>query len=416
MIKARHWLAAAVLSLSTVAQAEVSDSEFAEMKAGLVSLMERVNALEAENKALRVQSVKHSEAVEVMTSVDQKVKSNWSNTVKVKGDLRYRYEGIAQDGRANRERNRVRARAAIVAKLKDNVEVGIGIASGNDDPVSTNQSLGGGSATKDARLDLAYFKWRASENVAITGGKFKNVFYKPHGSELIFDGDYNPEGLAFGWNNGSGFLTAALYWLESDTRRSNHRFSYGVQGGYNAELGGGKLTAGLGYYQFGTEDRSTFYGDEDDFAGNTFTCADPVAVTGCLYDNDFTEIQVFGDWRTTIQDRPFSLYAEYLNNTAADRFDTAWSGGFKYGKASARGTWEFDYRYEDREADSVFGLITGSDFGGGGTDSNGHILKGAIAMNKAWKFSLTYFINETNLSFGTEADYNRIQIDSAFKF
>ena len=416
MIKARHWLVAAVLSLSTVAQAEVSESEFAEMKAGLVSLMERVNALEAENKALRVQSVKHSEAVEVMASADQKVKSNWSNTVKVKGDLRYRYEGIAQDGRADRERKRVRARAAVVAKLKDNVEVGIGIASGNDDPVSTNQSLGGGGATKDTRLDLAYFKWRATENVAITGGKFKNVFYKPHGSELIFDGDYNPEGVAFGWNNGSGFLTAALYWLESDTRRSNHRFSYGVQGGYNAELGGGKLTAGLGYYQFGTQGRSTFYGDEDDFAGNTFTCADPVAVTGCLYDNDFTEIQVFGDWSTTIQDRPFSLYAEYLNNTAADRFDTAWSGGFKYGKASARGKWEFDYRYEDREADSVFGLITGSDFGGGGTDANGHILKGAIAMNKAWKFSLTYFMNETNQALGTEAEYDRIQIDSAFKF
>ncbi|MBT3710085.1 MAG: hypothetical protein HOG19_11630, partial [Gammaproteobacteria bacterium] len=115
MIKARHWLVAAVLSLSTVAQAEVSDSEFAEMKAGLVSLMERVNALEAENKALRVQSVKHSEAVEVMASADQKVKSNWSNTVKVKGDLRYRYEGLAQDGRADRERNRVRARVAVVA-------------------------------------------------------------------------------------------------------------------------------------------------------------------------------------------------------------------------------------------------------------------------------------------------------------
>ena len=54
--------------------------------------------------------------------------------------------------------------------------------------------------------------------------------------------------------------------------------------------------------------------------------------------------------------------------------------------------------------------------GGGGTDSNGHILKGAIAMSKAWKFSLTYFMNETNQALGTEAEYDRIQIDSAFKF
>mgnify|MGYP007005196893 CR=1 FL=1 len=63
MIKARHWLVAAVLSLITVAQAEVSDIEFAEMKAGLVSLMERGNALETEIKALLDQLVKHSEAV-----------------------------------------------------------------------------------------------------------------------------------------------------------------------------------------------------------------------------------------------------------------------------------------------------------------------------------------------------------------
>ena len=45
---------------------------------------------------------------------------------------------------------------ALVAKPTDTTEVGLGMATGGDDPVSTNQTLGGGGSTKDVRLDLAY--------------------------------------------------------------------------------------------------------------------------------------------------------------------------------------------------------------------------------------------------------------------
>ena len=63
---------------------------------------------------------------------------------------------------------------ALVAKITDTREVGFGMATGGDDPVSTNQTLGGGGSTKDVRLDLAYATWTGLENTALTAGKFAN--------------------------------------------------------------------------------------------------------------------------------------------------------------------------------------------------------------------------------------------------
>jgi hypothetical protein len=67
------------------------------------------------------------------------------------------------------------------------------------------------------------------------------------------------------------------------------------------------------------------------------------------------------------------------------------------------------------ESDAVLGLLTGSDFGNGGTDSQGHILKGSVGINKFWKLSLTYFNNEQDIE-QEKTGYERIQIDSQFKF
>ena len=72
--------------------------------------------------------------------------------------------------------------------------MGLGIATGGDDPVSTNQTLGGGGSTKDVRLDLAYGKWQATDNIYLAAGKIKNPFYRPQKTAFMWDGDYNPEG------------------------------------------------------------------------------------------------------------------------------------------------------------------------------------------------------------------------------
>ena len=73
---------------------------------------------------------------------------SWTDRIKIDGDFRYRYERIDPEGSDTRSRNRIRARANIRADVADNTEVGFGLATGGEDPVSTNQTLGGGGTSK----------------------------------------------------------------------------------------------------------------------------------------------------------------------------------------------------------------------------------------------------------------------------
>jgi hypothetical protein len=403
-----------IVTCAQVGQASVSDEDFSDLKTELMSLISRVDALEAENKALRESVVSSASTVEKLVTSDKS--SSWTKNVKIKGDLRYRYENIDAERSDTRERNRIRARLAVTAKPADNVEVGIGLASGSDDAVSTNQTLGGGGTTKDINLDLAYFKWQAKPGFNVIGGKMKNIFYRPAGHGLLWDGDYRPEGLGFTFERGNYFLNTAANFLESDSKNNDHKTAYGLQTGFKGSVGDSQLIAGVGYFEIDTKTREVFIGDSDDFFGNTFSCLDSDALTGCTYNNDYEELELFAQFSTTIGETPIALFIDMVKNQAANDLDTAWATGIKLGKASAPKTWELSYIYQHIEADAVLGLITDSDFAGGGTDSKGHLLRGAWAINKKWKIGFTFFDNQRNMDVGVEEDYKRLILDTAYKF
>ena len=92
--------------------------------------------------------------------------------------------------------------------------------------------------------------------------------------------------------------------------------------------------------------------------------------------------------------------------------------GAKLGKAKGRGTWQAAYQYQDLEKDAVLGLLSDSDFAGGGTDGKGHRLTGAYGINKQWNLGFTWFIdNEAGEgNFGKPVSYDRFMIDTVFKY
>lgn len=401
---------------STPVFAAISDDEFAQLKAQFASMSQRLNALEAENSALRELSESTVTELEVaqaeLSTVTERADAgSWTDTVKLKGDFRYRYETIDVEGIDKRERNRIRARAEVAAKLPNDVDVGIGVASGGDDPVSSNQTLGGGGTTKDLRLDLAYFKWRATDNLYLQAGKYKNPLYKPQKSALMWDGDWRPEGLSAGWSSQHLFTTFFGNWLESDSKKSNEAFAWGLQGGMKFDLGAARMTAALAYYDFPTAGETPYF--DDDFFGNS-------SIDG-VYLYDYEMIELGADIGMNVFDMPFSVFANYVQNQDADDYDTGWLAGAQIGKASGYGTWQIAYQYQDLEADAVLGLLSDSDFAGGGTDGKGHRLTGAYGINKKWKVGFTWFIDneagEKNLAdLGGAIGYDRIMIDTAFKF
>ena len=119
-------------------------SELAAIKHDLARLMARIEVLEQDNQALRGAQAQVSSA---QTSSAKKT-SGERTRLSWRGDVRYRYEAFEVDQKDDRERNRLRARVALTAAVSDTLGVVIGLASGSDDPVSTNQTLGSAGTTK----------------------------------------------------------------------------------------------------------------------------------------------------------------------------------------------------------------------------------------------------------------------------
>jgi len=417
---------ATLLLLSPVVTQAASDEDFAAMRAQMQALSERLDRLEAENRELTAANAelqKSNEETAVTVAAvsektdavaaevkDQASKSGWTDKMYWKGDFRYRYESFDIEGKDNRNRNRIRARAALIADVTPTIQVGLGLASGGDDPVSSNQTLGGGGSTKDLRIDLAYFDYKGLKDSHIVGGKFSNYLHKSNKNQLIWDGDWRPEGTGINWDNGMFFANGLGTWIESDSNK-DQSFAYLTQLGVKLPIGESmKLTAGIGYHNFETAGNGSYFGDDNDFFGNSFN---PIT-NKYLY--DYEELELFADLSFSLFNQPAMIYADYVQNQAADENDTAYAIGFSVGAGKNKGEWKFAYVYKKLEADALFGLLTDSDFGGGGTDSKGSVIKGSYAIVKNFNANVTYFINDVGLKSGDPFDFRRLQLDLSFKY
>ncbi|MEM7432367.1 MAG: putative porin [Pseudomonadota bacterium] len=400
-------------------QAEVSDEEFAALREQLAAVSARLDELAAENAELRKSQAQTTAAAPAPVAAAE----TWTDRVKLDGDFRYRFEDIDAEGSSTRQRSRVRARVNLKAQASDNVEIGVGLATGGSDPVSTNQTLGSGGSSKGVVLNLAYANWKINDQFNLIGGKFKNPLHRPAKNPMMWDGDWTPEGLAVTYKNGRYFANLIGTYLESDTRRDNS-FAWGGQFGATGSVGDIKLKGGIGFYSMETRGNETSFGDTTDagdFFGNSAIEAGGAACgttpgADCFYLYDYKLTEVFGEASTRIGDWPATFFMNYVTNSDASSNDTAWTIGTQIGQTKNPGEMRFTYYYADKEADSMLGLLSDSDFGGGGTDSKGHFLQFNYGVNKSWTIGAQYFINESNVASGANSDYNRLMIDSAWKW
>lgn len=335
-------------------------------------------------------------------------KPTWADRISVKGDLRLRLEGIDEEGEEERTRGRYRARLGISAKVTDNVKVVTQLASGADSPVSRNATFDGGFDVDDIGFDLAYVEWAASDNLTVFGGKMKNPLYKAGGAQLVWDGDLNPEGVAFMYSKGAFFGTLASFSVEERSSSSDSLLT-AVQLGGKFELGeNARLTAGIGYFGY-----SSTVGNEPFYDGSPN--GNSVDIDG-NYLFEYKDTEVFAELDTRVGDWPLRVYAQWVQNNEVSEEDTGYAFGAKIGSASTKGQWEASWTYQDIEADAVIGTFSDSDFNGGGTDASGHILKAKYAFSPTISLGGTFFFSEIDRFQGVEHDYTRYQIDVQFSF
>ena len=111
------------------------------------------------------------------------------------GDMRVRGEDYFQQGVADRNRARVRARFGVDGQLGEDFVGGIYLATGGlGDPTTTNETLTNFFDRKTIGLDRGYITFNpvAHRWLSLTGGKFAYPWQR---TSLTFDPDINPEGF-----------------------------------------------------------------------------------------------------------------------------------------------------------------------------------------------------------------------------
>jgi Putative porin len=175
------------------------------------------SAAEAQQKATAVQATadQQQSAVAKLSSDVAEVKTTVTNNVvagqeeqkrvsaietafgrfRFSGDVRVRGEDFFQQGIADRNRGRIRARFGVDGQLNDDFIGGIYVATGTlGDPTTTNETLTGFFDRKTIGLDRAYITYNpiAHPWLSLTGGKFAFPWTR---TSLTFDPDINPEGF-----------------------------------------------------------------------------------------------------------------------------------------------------------------------------------------------------------------------------
>jgi hypothetical protein len=347
-------------------------------------------------------------AVALSTPVIADDGDSWVDRVDFKGDVRLRHESIDEDDEEDRKRMRFRTRFGFSADVMEDVDFVLRLATGGGNPVSTNQSFDSGFSTKDIGVDQAYIKWTATDELTVFAGKMPNPMFTAGKVPLVWDSDLNLEGFAATYSSGMFFGTAGGFSAE-ERSSSDDSLLYAVQAGLKTSIAdGAKLTAGVGYFGYtDTIGNEPFYdgrskGNSVDVEGN--------------YLYDYENLEVFAQLDTKLGEWPLQIYAHFTQNNEVNEEDSAYAFGAKIGSAKKQGTQQFSWTYQDVEADAVIGTFNDSDFGGGGTDSDGHLIKYKYMLRDKISLGATLMINQVDRFQGVEHDYNRLQLDVEFKF
>lgn len=345
----------------------------------------------------------------------------------IKGDVRLRSEIAIQKDKDTRDRDRLRARVALTKKVNQSVDIGVALISGGNDPISGNQTMNGYGSSKGINLDLAFVQINSGYGLSLLAGKTKNPYKVSNKSELVWDGDYYPEGgsiqYAYEINATALDLRINQAWLSESKVKGSDLLQSGTQLNLTHKMGDISIGAGASYISIHNEDydqglSGTTAFDDDSFGNSSITddADQTIMATGMTLVNPYIEVAAKGSL-------PWTAYAEYVQNTEADELNKGFALGLSLGKAKKPMTMALKYIYKEIQKDAVYGTLTDSDFSGGGTNGSGHELGAKLALMENTFFGISHFLNykgtQPLLGEGhmrEENLYNKTQIDLVVKF
>ena len=385
---------------------------------------------------------------------------DWVTGYKLYGDFRGRFDELTTDSPGipgtkgnpgtglssqDRIRLRYRLRVGLTINMKDDLQVGFRLGSGDasgvgsqssaGSPLSNNTTMQDNGTKKMIYIDAAYGKWTAINDgtwmLAATIGKMDQPFQV---SQMVFDSDYTPEGAALQGSykindNHSLAVNGAAFVLDEVASSARDPFMYGAQAIWNANWTP-RIASSLGIGVFNIVNKGAL--GLSGFIANTNNY-NPGGVPNVNYGNtrnsttgnlvyNYNPIVASASATYTLDSFPLyngkfpiKLSGEYMNNPGAhpakgpDNNQGYW-GGITFGKSGKKGTWDIFYRYQYLEADAWYDEVVDDDNVAfyvnnnsttvpksgwfSGTNMKGHLVKFNYSLTDSLTLTLTAYLNE----------------------
>jgi hypothetical protein len=376
---------------------------------------------------------------------------DWVTSYKLYGDFRGRFDDLSADSAGNpatklsaqdRARLRYRLRAGLLVNMKDDLQVGFRLGSGDatgvgtqssaGSPLSNNTTMQDNGTKKMIYIDAAYGKWTPINDgvwmLAATIGKMDQPFQV---SQMVFDSDYTPEGGALQGSykindHHSLAVNGAAFVLDEIAATGRDPFMYGGQAIWNANWTP-HIGSSLGIGAFDIVNKQALglsgganppninaggvpninQGNTRNSSGNLAYNFNPIIVSGSV---TYT-LDSFPLYKGAF---PIKLAGEFMDNPGADPAkgsanNQGFWGGIQLGKSGKKGAWDIFYRYQYLEADAWYDELVDDDNVAfysststalakngwmSGTNMKGHLVKFNYSLTDALTFSLTTYIND----------------------
>lgn len=329
------------------------------------------------------------------------------------GDFRVRYEYTnAGNGALALGREVVRLRAGIIYPLRQDIMLRARLATGDpDDPNSTDVTLSSFANDFAVSLDLASVevtrsRWGAS------AGKFPNPFQY---TELVWDGDVNPQGVAGRFTLGDrAKLSATITGLYFIVDQQANNLSSDMGGGQftlSAPAGRWKMSASAALYDYRIRSLTAAN------AGDTRTNRLAPGGTAYLSDFELFDFLIAVDYAGFGEDYPLRVVGDYVHNSGASDLNTGYEADLILGKTLKQGDLRYRYGYAMAEADAVFAAFS-HDNTTIGTNYEAHTLSvDAVPLTGLLLNATLYYYRPHAVAAGTARDYQqRLRLNATVNF
>lgn len=341
--------------------------------------------------------------------------------LEIKGDLRLRQESKTEKGATTSDnktsnRQRYRLRVGMNYKLDSKLSVKTQFASGTGEQTSTNQTMGNNGAQKALWIDMAYVEFKPIDALTLFGGRMKNNMWQAYSSDIVWDTDYNPEGLAesikIPVGNTRLFFNALQSTINEDlvgsSTATKPQYLFSNQVGITVPVPmDSRVTLAVAIHDFVNE------------RSRSITAAPGKAQGTNTFPNDIRVNELSGEFFTNLPaiDLPLSVQGTFVKNTASNdkltpNDNTGYQAGGILGKADRKSKWELAYFKKSSGKDCTEDDIADSDFPG--TNRVGNIYWVAYGLSDVAGLKAKYF--DTKIINGAKKDIQLLQIDFQVKF